>query len=155
MTIAFRNLVVSAALAIVCLCACNPTGPDADTVLSVSYNTSGEAPLRTLTVTSSQVRFESDLNGIPSLYYDTTVADANFINEVRSHIELSEVLVLGDRMDYDKLAIDELLHTLSITYQHKGELTQSTKVINYTEPAHDELTGLHVILSAKAKALRR
>lgn len=149
--------IILAVIAFACgwLSACSPTGPDVDTILSVSYNTSGEAPSQTLTVDAKQVRFVSSLPQVPRFNYDTTVADASFINDVRSHIELSIVIALADKVDQGKLAVDYPLHTLSITYQRKGEFEQSTKVIKFADPAHDELLSLYNVLSRKATQLRR
>ena len=156
MRITNKNFMTLAVLIAGCLCACSPTGPDADTVVAVSYNTQGEAPFRTLTVDATTVRFESRLDNLERFNYDTVEADAGFLGVVRSTFNLAEVRGLTDRVDTGLLAVDAaLLVTITISYRLKDDLSLYEKIIKYTDPAHDELTNLDKALSEKAGQLRR
>jgi hypothetical protein len=151
----YKVSVTFALLSVALLCACSTTEPEADTVTSVSYNIFGRAPKQTLTVDESKVRFESELTNVPSLTYDTTVTDADFLRQLRTQIDLPKVVGLTDRVDSEKLAVDHPLLTITVTYQLKGAAAPTTKTIKFTDPAHDELSALHDMLRAKASSLRR
>lgn len=155
MRITNKNFMTLAVLIAGCLCACSPTGPDADTVVAVSYNIFGEAPFQTLTVDATTVRFESRLDNLERFNYDTVEADAAFLGVVRSTFNLSEVRGLTDRVDTGKLAVDVPLVTITISYRLKDDLSLYEKIIKYTDPAHDELTNLDKALEEKAGQLRR
>lgn len=148
--------IVLMTLATVLINGCGPTmDPDNESIVSVEYTiVSGQFGSQKLKVDAASIRYFKQVGNYPEFSQDTVVADSAFLEAVVSTIDIAKVVKLEDRVDYNDIALDGSLHAISIVYQVKSEIGDFQKVVEFTEPAHDELSVLVKLLSDKMIQLR-